>query len=38
VNEYFLIYIIFVAALGPGVDSVSNRNVYRKQENNVSED
>jgi hypothetical protein len=36
VNEYFPIYIILPAALGPGVYSASNRNEYQKQENNVS--
>jgi hypothetical protein len=29
------IYLILPAALGPGVYSVSNRNEYQKQENNV---
>jgi hypothetical protein len=32
----FLIYVILSAALGPGVDSASNRNEYQKQKNNVS--
>jgi hypothetical protein len=37
VNEFFfLIYLIFPAALGPGVHSASNRNEYQKQKNNVS--
>jgi hypothetical protein len=31
----FSIYLILAAALGPGVHSVSNRNEYQKQENNV---
>jgi hypothetical protein len=35
VNE-FSIYLILQAALGPGVYSVSNRNEYQKQNNNVS--
>jgi hypothetical protein len=30
----FSIYIIFLAALGPGVHSASNRNEYQKQKNN----
>jgi hypothetical protein len=33
---FFLIYLILPAALGPGVHSVSNRNEYQKQKNNVS--
>jgi hypothetical protein len=36
VNEFFSIYLILLAALGPGVDSASNRNEYQKQKNNVS--
>jgi hypothetical protein len=32
----FLIYLIFPAALGPGVYSASNRNEYQKHKNNVS--
>jgi hypothetical protein len=36
VNEFFLIYLILQAALGPGVHSASNRNEYYKQKNNVS--
>jgi hypothetical protein len=32
----FSIYLILPAALGPGVHSVSNRNEYQKQKNNVS--
>jgi hypothetical protein len=35
-NEFFSIYLILPAALGPGVYSASNRNEYRKQENNIS--
>jgi hypothetical protein len=34
VNEFFSIYLILPAALGPGVYSASNRN--QKQINNVS--
>jgi hypothetical protein len=30
------IYIILLAALGPGVYSASNRNEYQKHKNNVS--
>jgi hypothetical protein len=30
------IYLILLAALGPGVHSASNRNKYQKQKNNVS--
>jgi hypothetical protein len=30
------IYLVFTAALGPGVYSASNRNEYQKQKNNVS--
>jgi hypothetical protein len=38
-NDFsFSIYLILPAALGPGVYSVSNRNEYRKQRNNVSGD
>jgi hypothetical protein len=33
VNEFFSIYVIILAALGPGVHSASNRNVYQKQKN-----
>jgi hypothetical protein len=36
VNELFSIYIIFPAALGPGVHSGSNRNEYQKKKNNTS--
>jgi hypothetical protein len=31
VNEFFQIYLILPAALGPGVPSASNRNDYQKQ-------
>jgi hypothetical protein len=36
VNEFFSIYLIPPAALRPRVYSVSNRNMYRKQNNYVS--
>jgi hypothetical protein len=36
VNEFFSIYLILPAALGPEVYSASNRNEYQKQENNIS--
>jgi hypothetical protein len=36
VKELFPIYLILPAPLGPGVYSVSNRNGYRQQTNNVS--
>jgi hypothetical protein len=36
VNEFSSIYLILLAALGPWVCSVSNRNVYQKQKNSVS--
>jgi hypothetical protein len=36
VIDFFLIYLILLAALGPGVYSPPNRNEYRKQKNNVS--
>jgi hypothetical protein len=36
VNEFFSIDLILPAALGPGVNSASNRNKYQKQKNNVS--
>jgi hypothetical protein len=36
VNEFFSIYLILLAALGPGVYAASNRNEYQKQNNNVS--
>jgi hypothetical protein len=35
-NEYFSIYLILPAALGPTVYSASNRNEYQKQKNKVS--
>jgi hypothetical protein len=34
VNAFFSIYLILLAALGPGVYSASNRNEYQKQKNN----
>jgi hypothetical protein len=37
VIEFFSIYLILLAALGPGVYSASNRNEYQKQ-TNVSEE
>jgi hypothetical protein len=36
VNDFFSIYLILPAALGPGVHSASNRKEYQKQKNNVS--
>jgi hypothetical protein len=36
VNEFFSIYLILPAALGPGVYLASNRNEYQKNTNNVS--
>jgi hypothetical protein len=36
VSEFFSIYRILPAALGPGVYSASNRNEYQKQKSNVS--
>jgi hypothetical protein len=33
---FFLIYLIFPAALEPGVHSASDRNEYQKQKNNIS--
>jgi hypothetical protein len=36
VIEFFSVYLILPAALGPGVYSVSNRNEYQKQDKNVS--
>jgi hypothetical protein len=36
VNEFSSTYLILSAALSPGVYSVSNRNEYQKQKNNVS--
>jgi hypothetical protein len=38
VDEFFSIYLILPAALGPGVYSASNRNEYLKQRNNISEE
>jgi hypothetical protein len=35
-NAFLSIYLIFPAALGPGVYSASNRNEYQEQKNNVS--
>jgi hypothetical protein len=35
VNDFFTNYLILTAALGPGVNSTSNRNEYPKQKNNV---
>jgi hypothetical protein len=36
-GEWFLsIYLILLAALGPGIYSASNRNEYQKHKNNVS--
>jgi hypothetical protein len=35
VNEFFSMYLILPAALGPGIYSASNRNEYRKQKDNV---
>jgi hypothetical protein len=37
-NDFFSIYLILPAALGPGVYSVSNRNEYQRQRNNISEE
>jgi hypothetical protein len=36
VNEYFLIYLILPAAIGPGVRSACNRYEYHTKKNNVS--
>jgi hypothetical protein len=36
VIEFFSIYLILPAALGPGVYSASNRNEYQKQKKNFS--
>jgi hypothetical protein len=36
VNEFFSIYVILPAALGPGAYSSSKRNEYQKQKDNVS--
>jgi hypothetical protein len=35
-SELFPVCLIFLAALGPGVHSASNRNEYQKQTNIVS--
>jgi hypothetical protein len=35
--NFFSIYLILPAALGPGVHSASKSNQYHKQKNNVSE-
>jgi hypothetical protein len=35
-NEFFSVYLILPAALGPEVHSASNRNEYQEQKNNVS--
>jgi hypothetical protein len=36
VIEFFSIYLVLPAALGPGIYSASNRNEHQKQEKNVS--
>jgi hypothetical protein len=36
--DFFPMYLIPQAALGPGVYSVSNRNEYQEQRNNVYEE
>jgi hypothetical protein len=36
VNEFFSIFLILPATLGPGVHSARNRNEYPKQKNHVS--
>jgi hypothetical protein len=38
VNEFFPIYLILPAALGPVVYSASTRNVYQKKKKNVFEE
>jgi hypothetical protein len=38
VNDIFSIYLSFLAIVGPGVYSASNRNEYQKQKSNVSEE
>jgi hypothetical protein len=38
VNNFFCIYLILLAAVGPVVYSTSNRNEYQKQKNKVSEE
>jgi hypothetical protein len=35
-NEFFSIYLILPAALGPGIYSASNRNEYQKKKNYVT--
>jgi hypothetical protein len=35
-EEFFSIYLILPAALGPGLYSASNRNKYQKRKNNVA--
>jgi hypothetical protein len=35
-NEFFSVYLILPAALGPEVHSASSRNEFQKQKNNVS--
>jgi hypothetical protein len=35
VNDISSIYLLFTAALDPGIYSASNRNEYQKQKNNV---
>jgi hypothetical protein len=37
VNDFFEIYLILPAALGPGVSSASNKNEYQRQKINVLE-
>jgi hypothetical protein len=36
VNEFSSVYLIFPAALGPGVYSASNRSEYQNENNNVA--
>jgi hypothetical protein len=36
VNDFLSIYLILLAALGPGVYSVSNKNEFQKHKNNIS--
>jgi hypothetical protein len=36
--DFFSVYLILPAALGPGVYSAFNRNEYQKQKNNISEE
>jgi hypothetical protein len=35
-NDFFSMYLILLATLGPGVHAASVRNEYQKQEKNVS--